>query len=701
MNPQPEQEQFREWQVPKSHATESRKLGWINEATQEGESWIKSQRGFADWTAGLDILSGTYGDRDLLRYRSNLTGNRLKINIQTVISGLSAIRPWGGYQATNDFAPYALMMNSATRALYLSGFWDQSIKAGLQWAAATDTGWIRPVYRRDMAGHGHGNIELDAFGMPSVLPVQMPSSGNYQRAYAVTLMDEKPVWEAHGMFPDFQDRLKPTNSRYWYNAQIRTAAMGNQSRRGFWGMFKGKRDAGAATHLIPIRYTTINDLEVNMTGKTITMGQPGSAWSYDVPSFGQDMSAGRDLKGNAVFRKADVNDARMYPYRRLMISSQDCVMYDGPAFNWHGELDLIPLCLDKWPWEPIGFSMVHDGYRIQKAIDEIDRGTMDKINADMDRPLAYNMNAVSKREATQVDLMQPRQRIAFDGDAVDKPFSQIAPDDAYKVSAESMAFRKELQGDLDYTLQTRDVVELGKAQALGKGIDQLEALINASGPRVKDMSRGMEQSVCAIAGQVKFLVLQYMDTSRLIPYITEAGINQVFDYNPASLVPSHLPGENPTTSGPDGVPIHVDSPTPRIQRARWFAQNLTFALTPHSIHEIHQMTYRLMLMQLRQRGFHIAECDILEANDIPDVKRATGSTTQERFYSEQLDDAVQKARLIQKLAGFDIPPEILQALAGIGGDGGPPKPEGRPPSAQEAPKLKQKGDGRTVVSESG
>jgi hypothetical protein len=287
--------------------------------------------------------------------------------------------------------------------------------------------------------------------------------------------------------------------------------------------------------------------------------------------------------------------------------------------------------------------------------------------------------------------MQPRQRIAFDGDAVDKPFTQIAPDDVYKVSAESMAFRKELQADLDYVLQTRDIVELGKARALGKGMDQLEALISANGPRVKDMSRGMEKSVVQIANQVKFLVLQYMDTGRLIPYINEAGISEVFDYNPSSLVPSHLPGESPLT--PDGA--KVDSPTPRIQRARWFAQNLQFTLTPHSIHEIHQMTYRLMLLQMRQRGFHIAECDILEANDIPDVKRATGSTTQERFWDEKFTEAEKMAELAKKLEGLGIDIGALMGGAGAG-----KKPEGRPPSGQSAPQLKRKGDGRPVVSES-
>jgi hypothetical protein len=331
--------------------------------------------------------------------------------------------------------------------------------------------------------------------------------------------------------------------------------------------------------------------------------------------------------------------------------------------------------------------MVHDGYSMQQALDSIDRGVMDKISADMDRPLAYDINAVSKREANIVDLMQPRQRIGFDGSAVDKPFSQIAPDDVYRVSPESLAFRKELQQDMDYTLQSRDIVELGKARALGKGVDQLEALISANGPLVKDMSRGMERSVCLLANQVKYLVCQYMDTSRMIPYITEAGLESVFDYDPANLIPSHLPGEPVQDANGQALA----SPTQRVERARWVAESIQFVQTPHSIHEIHQMSYRLMLMQMKQRGFHIAECDIMEANDIPDVERAYGSTTQERFWSEKQREIEWMAKMQMTVQGSGI--DVQSAMGGG-------RPVGRPPSGNSAPTLETKGDGRTVISES-
>ena len=681
----PFEERYQEWQAPSWSATESHKLGWLNEACQEGDNWTKSQRGFGDWLKNLDILTGGYSEHELLQYRSVVSGNRLKTNVSVTVAGLCAIRPWGGFQGGKAYKTEAALINNTTRALYLSNFWDQSIKSALQWSMATSTGWVRPVYRRKMAGHGKGDIFLDSYGMPSVKPVQMPGDGDYQRAYAVTLLDEKPVWEAHGMWPEFQDRLRPTTSRYWYSAQIRRAAQENNERRYGWNPFKKRTQMGSVDNLIPIRYTTINDLAVNLTGKTITMGQEGSPWAYDVPSY---KSQFKDANGN--IREATANDARMYPYRRLLISSENVMLYDGPAFNWHGELDLIPFCLDRWPWEPIGFSMIHDGYRLQKSIDQIDRGTMDKIVADLDRPLAYNMNAVGKLEANRVDLMQPRQRIAFDGDSVDKPFQTIAPDEVYRISPESMAFRDKLVADMDYLTQSRDIVELSKSRALGKGVDQLEALIAANGPLVKDKSRSMEKSVCMIANQTKWLMLQYMDTGRIIAFNDDSGKSVIFDYNPSDLVPSHLPGEK--TMDATGQPL--ESPTPRTQRARWFADQLPFTLTPHSIHEIHQMNYRLMLLQMKQRGFSIAECDIFEANDIPDVERAEGSTTQERFWNEKERILERMIHLKKVAAGLEIDVEgIVGAAAGS-------QPEGRPPTAQAPPQLEVKGDGRPVISES-
>lgn len=677
-----------EWQVPPATASETYRLGWLNEAAEEGQAWNESQRGFRDWRKGLDIISGQAEESEIIQYRSHLTGKRLKTNIQTVVSGLSAIRPLWGYHSGKQYKDYALMMNKTTRAIYLENFWDQSIKEVLQYASIVNTGWARPVYQRDQAGRGVGKLLLLTYGQPCVLPLQMPSNGDYQEAYAVTLLDEMPIFMAHSKFPDYQDRLKPTSSQYWYSIDIRESAKGNLWKRMFQS-FRRKKDARLSDLYIPIRYTTVIDLSINTSGHTIPMGEAGSTWYYEVPSYGSEIP---DSYGGR--RKATQNDARMYPYRRLIISSQNCIMYDGPSFNWHGELDLVPFTLDRWPWEPMGFSLCHDGYQLQKSIDEIDRGTMDKINAQQDLPLGYDINAVTRKEAGDFDPMQPRARIGFDGSAVDKPFAPPVPPEIYQVTKESLEFKKELEQALDYLMQTRDIVELGKARALGKGMDQLEALIAAQGPVVKDMSRAMERSLSRLGNQIKYLVLQWLDSTRLMQFVGEDGITQeVFDYDPVSIVPSHMPGEMTT----DANEKEVRSIYPRMQRARWFAENLRFFLLPHSVHEITQMTYRLLLLQMKQRGAPIDWGTIFQACDIPDSKLEDGNYVQDRYYKEQEDAIIHAARMQKIVEGLGINP---QAVGGGGKPNGSGKHGGRPPSGNAPPQVKQKGDGRPTVTES-
>ena len=363
-------------------------------------------------------------------------------------------------------------------------------------------------------------------------------------------------------------------------------------------------------------------------------------------------------------------------------------MYDGPAFNWHGELDMIPFTVDKWPWEPIGFSMIEDGWELQKAVDVIDRGTMDKVIADLDRPLGYDMNAVSKREAMEFDPMERRGRIAYDGSMVDKPFTSPVPEEVYRIQESTLRVRENFQNELDYITQTRDIVELGKARALGKGMDQLEALISAQGPIVKDISRNMEMSLGRVGSQVGWLILQYMDTGRIMQYVgPENMVQEIFDYDPSSIVPSHMPGENPVDSNQQPIP----SAHSRLTRARWFAGNLRFFLLPHSVHEMEQMTERLLLLQLRQRGAPISWSTIMKACSVPDTADPkSGSTEQERFYSEKEDEISHMARLQQ----------ILKSMGIEGPPGGAPHAGGRPPTGQAPPKLTKKGDGRPVISES-
>lgn len=684
-----------EWQVPPLGASETTRLGWHNECTEEGLAWFRSQRGTSDIKKALEILAGKGDIAGIPQYRSKLNTNRLKRDIREMVGSLANIRPIWGYASDNNaFKAQAEMMNKSCRAIYLEQFFDRSIKEALQYAAATCTGWLRPLYRRDMYGTGKGNLRLESYGSPCVLPVQLPRNNDWQNAYAVTLLDEVPIAMAHGMFPAFQDRLRPTTSRYWYSADVRKAAQANMFKR-IWGSVTGGRaeEAMMSDLFCPIRYTWIIDLSLNQTGQMIPMGEFGSSWYYEVPSLGQDIPAGRDSRGNQIFRKATENDARMYPYRRLMISGETCVLYDGPAFDWHGHLPLIPICVDDWPWEPIGFSLVRDGYDLQEAINTLTRGIMDKHAAQLDMALGYDINAVAKKEADGFDPMQPRARIGFDGSMVDKPFAPVVPDSVLQVDAATPVFISKLEGDLDYQLGVNQAVQLAKARVMASRLDEnaLDAL--AEGPLVMDIGRSMERSMAEIGYQLKFLVPQYYDTARIMQFVGADGVTrETFDYDPTSLVPSHMPGEN----------VDEPSQSPIVHRGRVFAENLRFFVNPHSVHEMTQMSQKLMLIQIRKAGVGIDDQTIAEAANIPNYGEISGSTVRERWAHQQEEMLEQQIRMKAIAESLGIqPPQPPGGGGGVPPPGAPKAPEGRPPTFSAAPALEVKDQGaRSTITTS-
>ena len=680
---------YREWQVPPAAAPESRRLGWLNEATEEGQAWLKSQRGYSDFRRALDTISArdTSG-RVPAEYRSHLSTNRLKRNVREVVGVMSKLRPMWGYHSDNKaYASQAEMMNKATRAWYLESFADLAIKDALRYAAATCRGWVRPIYRRDMHGTGHGDIKLLTYGSPCVLPVQLPASGDWQSAYVVTILDEMPVAMAHGMFPIYQDRLRPSSSRYWYSSDgVRVAARGNLLQRVFGRTPRSGDSTAMSDLLVPIRYAYVIDLSVNSTKQAITMGEVGSTWSYVVPYVGQEIPAGRDpVSGLVKYRPANEDDARLYPYRRLLISSDQAILYDGPGFDWHGMLPAVSFTMDAWPWEPLGFSLVHDGFEINEAIKELERGNMDKARAQLDMSLAFDTNAVSMKDARGFDPMMPRGRVGFDGSAIEgEPFKPVVPPDVLKIDPTSLELRQIFIEALDSQLGVHDAMALAKLRAVGS-MDDLEKLVEASGPIIEDMSRSMEPPMRDLGVMVKYLILQYYTTPRVMQIVGPDGVTpEVFDYDPSSLVPSHMPGEDP------------DSPSSSsaLQRARTFADNLRFFILPNSLHELSQMTMKLGLIQLRKAHVMIDSQTIAESWNIPNYGSIDGNTVIERWQSEQ-EMQLEFAARMKELAGalgVGVPP---------GGASPGKPPEGRPPSGHAAPALRSKdGGARSTITES-
>ena len=684
--------EYREWQVPPAAVRDSYKIGWANEATEEGLAWLKSQRGYSDFRKALDVFAGKDSIRTSAAYRSGLNTNRLKSNARTVVGALAKLKPMWGYHSDNaTFKDRAEMFNKVTRAWYLESMADRRIREALQYGAATCRGWAHPIYKRAMYGTGQGDLIIETYGSPSVLPNQLPANGNWQEAYACQILKELPVAMAHGMFPRYQDKLRPSSSRYWYaNDGVRKANQGNLLQRMFGRVTRNNAVDALTELLVPMRYIWIIDLAINTTTTPILMGDAGSSWAYTVPYYGQKLPDGRT---------ANETDARLYPYRRLMIVSDNCVPYDGPAFDWHGMFPGVSFCTDDYPWEPLGFSLMHDGYEINDAIKEIKRGNMDKIRAQLRPSYAYDMNAVSSREAKSFDPFQPDARMGYDGtNSEQPPFHQAMDAESLKVQPESMAMIEMLNKDMDTQLGVREAYALAQIRTVGS-MDELEKLIESQGPIIEDISRTMEAPMRELGSMVKYDICQYFTTARVMQWVGADGMTkETFDYDPSSLIPSHLPNEDPAQA----------SKNTQAQRARIFADNLRFLIMPGTLHEMTQMVMKLGLIQLKKAGVMIDSQTIAEAWNIPNWGRLPGSTVLERWQSEQKMQ-IENAAMLQKLAASEglVPPGAPPPGGGAGAPPGAPgpegsQPEGRPATFQQPPKLESKDNGaRSTISTSG
>jgi hypothetical protein len=693
------------WQVPFFEAEDSTKLGFLKRCISQGIAWQQENCNSTDMQRAMDILSGKSGSKASSKWSKFTTGD-LKRGILEIVETLSDIRPYWGYSTDNKaFKAQSAMMSKVAKAVYLEGFVDRSIKDALQYASVSGAGFIYPFYSRSMYGAGDGEFVFTALGQPDVLPIQLGRDKNYQKAYIVTLVIPTGVAEAHSRFPDYQQHLKPfANKRYG-----RTKGGGDERAYDLnrWRMHKLD---GKLEQWTDIYYTYVLDLRVNRgevdekgkpildeegnpIGKELEMGESGTSWYYKVPYLGQQIQ--RFEGGKMVTRAATEDDCRVYPQRRLLISCENALMYDGPAFDWHGMVPLVPFYLDEWAWEQTGYSLFNGTANTQDAIDDLVRSVYRVAMARARPGKVYNIDIttgdkagkLTSRQAEGIDPFDPGVTWGIDGDVKEPVLRPPMPEWCYNVPEWVMKVVEFLQASIQHQLGHDQIKSLEKLRG---NISDPEKLLDAEGPTVLGTSRTMERSFRDFGNMVKFLILQYMTTAEVMQIVGADGIApEVFDYAPEMVIPSHLPGEMTTRIGADGNPEPVESSVGVFDRAKTFAKNLKMFITPHSMHYIAQAKQRLDLLALLGKGVPVDPETIATNFDLPNWGTIDGATIKEKVFNwakEQLTEKAEIAKL-EKALGLGQPPE--------GGDKPGPKPgqagSGRPPEHKKPGKLAQKG----------
>jgi hypothetical protein len=689
------------WQVPSFDAPGDVRQAWVEEQLEEGEGWLSNQRAYKDLARNIKIFDAIFEDGT----KSTLVSNELKYNIRKFIETISEVREIGSYGSdAKQFKPYAEMINKVAKGVYIESQFPRQIRKALQFATVMGRGYIWPKCKTTEYGYGERQIVFEPLGPLDVVPVQIPSDNDVQKSYVVTIFEYMPIAEAHAKFPLFQSQLLPISGvSYQSRVQARRVDYAEKFRY-------GEQNRNWGNLYCEIRRTFIRDLRLNIvpkgrkTGMEIPMGEPGTTWFYTVPWVGQEIVGGiRD--GKPYMRKATNEDCRIYPFLRQIITSRDMKqpMYDGPAFDWHGCIPPVQYDVDDWAWEGMGRSLVQDVGSIEMTKRKHERKMDQVLTTKMNPPLGYDRTATGGPKIENFDIFGENTRAGLDGKPKDV-LQSLLPDEV-RVDAENFKFLEMLSAMEKTQLGINDLGGLAalKMNITGENIDKA---LEPIGPIAKGIAAGMEAANAKVAYMLKFMIPQWFDTKRIIEYIGPDNVTpDVFDLDPNSMIPSHMPDEYKNAKLPfegegDNMRV-IPSYYPMLERARRFAKNLRLISVPSTLLKITQQQEQLKLMTLKRQNAPIGWCDILPKLGVDNYGSVKGDTVRERWMNEELENIK-----------FKIEEAKLAAAAGIdlggggekGGGKGQGKGGGRPASGKKGPQQYQKGgaggDPRTGIKES-
>ena len=656
------------WQPPSRLAPGKAVWGWVEEIIQDGESWLEAQPFWKDLGRAEDIIRGKE-QRKADENRSDLTSNRLKRLGKEMVAAVSDVRfPEDLFTSDNKaYSDEQTMLSKVCRGIWYESRAPLAIRELAQWSLLGGTGYLWPVWKRKkMVDPQSTGMVFKAFGPRDVVPF-MVDNRNWQDTYAVTMIDMMSLPLAHALFPTFQDKIKSVpRKRQQSNVVL--------SRMTFFNSLRGSdKQSFFGEQLAEVRWTLVNDLSINDTDLPIPMGDPGASWSYVVPFMGQEMPG----------RQASIDDCRMYPNKRLIItvSGVQEPVYDGPAWDWHG---MFParFTSDGWVTEAMGMSVFRDVFDLERVRQFTERAVDMKMKAQMDPGMKYDNTLINAGTAEELDPWMMRARLGIDGD-VEKAFSTLLPPEFYKVGSEPFEWLEYLSKEQDFALGTNQISEVAKAKMTANA-DGAEDLLKLAGPVVRDATVAMESPFADVMDMVKFDVLQYMDTKRVMSYVGPDGITpETFDFDPSKIIPSHMPGEE----------TNVPSKCSRMQRGKSFGRELRCSILPGSLHGGPQQAQNLLLLQGSRAGLPISPQRILRTTfKIENVDKEI------QDWFEFQERQIQMKKDLQEAAG----PQPGGPPPGAGQPG--KKQPGRPPSGNKPPAAKTKGSAegpRAVVSESG
>lgn len=552
-----------------------RVLGWLKEAIQEGDLINRSDPSFDIIERAQQYIVGDQlsSEQRRLKYLPQVTINESRKAMQAHVSALTDLKPLAGWRAAPEYQQSSDLLNQYLLYEWITYMLDIDLGDAVKYSLAAGTGDM--ICDWDPHVPGGGAHVFSARDPRDTLPIRPSMSRSIQMWEGVTIREEHSINTLRGMYPTKQYLFRSSTDNSigrvmgrfrTQMARLLTPADPLDSLTQHGAMAKRVRPGR-----IVLYRTYLKDRTRNLTDKPIPMGTPGSNWAY-----------------------LSEPNAPLYPRGRLIVSTDEAILYDGPNTYWHGMFPICRLKLWSVPWQMLGIPLFNDLLPVQDAINDTMHDVRLGIRQWMDPDIVYNRNAISETSMRLLDPRRPGKRIKVQPGYGDPYEKKEGPNP--QVLTLGMNLWKELTQKFTDLSGTANLAALLQLRQMPSA-DTIEKYYEALTPEIRSEARAIEGFLRDLSEMMKVNYFQYLSSAKRVQVLGQAGVTlSDFDFDPGTLVPSKMVGE------PGYTPELDKDLTTHDQRAQWFHKQFVFIVAPNSILAINATENKMTRLQLYRMG---------------------------------------------------------------------------------------------------
>lgn len=588
-------------------------MGFLQEAIEQGDAYLKSQKGYDRAKESMDAVMGI--DSELRTgWMSNTQANHVGKIALDLASMMTDTKPFWEYR-TPPQSPYEQIGQNLGK---LAGHWytdsqiDMRQSDVIKYALTGGTSYPHITWDPRKLKQS-----VSAEDFRDVLPICPEGPESIQDGLGVIIRRERTLYYVKSHYGVDAGALREgaansaTSQRY---SQL-MEKLGSP----FWDVLtrgKPKRKLPKLP-VTDVFVAYLHDDRINEKSYAVEVGDfddEGEAlnnWSYIV-------QPGEPL----------------YPSGRMIewCSTWPVPLYDGPNIYWHGLFPCPKFTIDPWPWTFIGKGPLWDILPLQKSLDKVLRVIDDQVEKIASPDLVAEKGSMSEGAMNKINTRRAGLKIRYNP-AAGKPPEIVQ---GKELSPSLLQWKGDLESEMKVLSGSADASGMMRLQQMPSD-DTISKIMEAMSPAIRARSRVLEAYTREFGKIVASNFLQFSTQSEMLAILGPSAVTpEWFDYDPKCILPDYIHRKDYDANGHVTAEAQTRGPMPRRDRAKELMEMLSLTIAPGSMLNASETEAKLLYLQLSRAGL-VDHWTLLDRLGIPNVGNPPdgAKTISERLQAEQ------------------------------------------------------------------